>query len=186
MQVSVIRHTKVNVPSSVCCGQTDVELADAFHQEVVQIHTKIENDFEIIFSSPLSRCKRLAETFSNEIIFDDRLKEFNFGDWEMKSWNEIPSEEIEPWYADFVETKTPNGESMQEMSERLFHFMDELRNVQHEKVLIVTHGGIIRLMWCYVLQIPIKNAFKIPVNYGEIFQFNLGKMNEEDFILRKE
>lgn len=59
--------------------------------------------------------------------------------------------------------------------------MDELRNAQYEKVLIVAHGGIIRLMWCYLLQIPIKNAFKIPVNYGEIFQFNLGKTNEEDF-----
>ena len=186
MQVYVIRHTKVNISSSVCYGQTDVELASSFQIEKDQIHALIDEEFDVIFSSPLSRCQILAKSFSEEIILDNRLKEFNFGDWEMKSWNEIPSEEIEPWYADFVETKTPNGESMQEMSARLFDFMNELRNTQHEKVLIVAHGGIIRLIWCYLLQIPIKNAFKIPVNYGEIFQFNLGNNQEEDFILRKE
>lgn len=186
MQVYVIRHTKVNVPSSVCYGQTDVELADTFLEEVEQIHAKIENDFDVIYSSPLSRCQKLANTFSDEIIFDERLKEFNFGDWEMKSWNEIPLEDINPWYKDFVHSKTPNGESMQKMYTRLSEFMNELRNEKHEKVLIVSHGGIIRLMWCYLLQTPIKNAFKIPVHYGEIFQFNLGKIKDEDFILRKQ
>ena len=54
-----------------------------------------------------------------------------------------------------------------------------------KKVLIVAHGGIIRLLWCYLLQIPIKNAFKIPVDYGEVFQFNLGNNQEDDFILKK-
>lgn len=185
MQISVIRHTKVNVPSSVCYGQTDVELADTFLEEVKQIHAKIENGFDIIFSSPLSRCQKLANTFSDELILDERLKEFNFGTWEMKSWNEIPSEEINPWYNDFVNVKTPNGESMHEMFLRLSDFMNDLRNSKQKKILIVAHGGIIRLMWCYLLQIPIKNAFKIPIDYGEIFQFNLGETKEDDFVMRK-
>ena len=185
MQVYVIRHTKVNISSSVCYGQTDVELASSFQTEKEQIHALIDEEFDIIFSSPLSRCKILAESFSEEIILDDRLKEFNFGDWEMQSWKDIPSDEINPWYADFVTTKTPNGESMEEMFFRLTQFMDELRNQSHKKVLIVAHGGIIRLLWCYLVQIPIKNAFKIPVDYGEVFQFNLGNNQEEDFILRK-
>ncbi len=185
MQVSVIRHTKVNVPSSVCYGQTDVGLANTFLEEVKEIHSKIEHDFDLIYSSPLNRCQELAKIFSSDFILDERLKEYNFGDWEMKSWDEIPSKEINPWYEDFVNVKTPNGESMQDMYDRLSEFMNDLRNQTVENILIVAHGGIIRLMWCYLMQIPIKNAFKIPVNYGEIFQFNLGQTNEEDFILRK-
>jgi alpha-ribazole phosphatase len=185
MQVYVIRHTKVNLPSSVCYGQTDVDLASTFEAEVEDIKSKIKTDFDVVFSSPLSRCKRLAQHFSDEFILDDRLKEYSFGDWEMKSWNEIPTQEIDPWYKDFVTTKTANGESMEEMFFRLSNFMDELRNQSYDKVLIVAHGGIIRLMWCYLLQIPLKNTFKIPVNYGEVFQFNLGNNNEDDFILEK-
>ncbi len=185
MQVDVIRHTKVNVPSSVCYGQTDVELAETFQAEAKDLKRQLSTDFDVVFSSSLSRCQQLAETFSNEIILDERLKEFNFGDWEMKNWNEIPAEEINPWYEDFVQTKTPNGESMQEMFDRLSHFMNELRNSNYQHVLIAAHGGIIRLMWCYLMQIPIENAFKIPVNFGEVFQFNLGKNQAEDYILRK-
>lgn len=185
MQIFVIRHTKVKIPSSVCYGQTDVDLTDTFLDEVKEIHAKIDHDFDTIFSSPLNRCQQLAYTFSAEIILDNRLKEFNFGDWEMKPWNEIPSEEINPWYDDFVTIPTPNGESMHEMFLRISDFMNDLRNTKLQKILIVAHGGVIRLIWCYLLQIPIKNAFKIPVNYGEIFQFNLGETNEEDFIMRK-
>lgn len=45
----------------------------------------------IIYSSPFSRCKRTAEiakdilNIKSEIIFDDRLRERWFGDWEKTS-----------------------------------------------------------------------------------------------------
>ncbi|GEM53749.1 phosphoglycerate mutase [Empedobacter brevis NBRC 14943 = ATCC 43319] len=185
MQVFVIRHTKVNISSSVCYGQTDVDLAETFWEEAKELHKKVNHEFDAVYSSPLNRCQELAKTFTKEIIFDERLKEFNFGDWEMKFWNKIPSEQIRPWYADFVQTQTPNGESMEEMFLRVSDFMNELRTKEHDRILIVTHGGVIRLIWCYLLQIPLQNTFKIPVNYGEIFQFKLGENKVEDFILRK-
>ena len=185
MQVSVIRHTKVNLPSSVCYGQTDVDLAGSFEDEVKIIQDKIDDNFDAVFSSPLNRCLQLSQTFSTEIMIDERLKEFNFGDWEMQNWIDINPEEINPWYNDFVNTKTPNGESMNEMFFRLNSFMNDLRQQDFENVLIVTHGGIIRLIWCYLLQIPLKNTFKIPVDYHEVLKFNLGKTENEDFILQK-
>ncbi len=185
MQVFVIRHTKVNISSSVCYGQTDVDLAETFWEEAKELHKKVNHEFDAVYSSPLSRCQELAKTFTKEIIFDERLKEFNFGDWEMKFWNKIPSVQIRPWYADFIQTQTPNGESMEEMFWRVSDFMNELRTKEHDRILIVTHGGVIRLIWCYLLQIPLRNTFKIPVNYGEIFQFKLGENKVEDFILRK-
>ena len=185
MQVFVIRHTKVNISSSVCYGQTDVDLAETFLEEAKELHKKVNHEFDAVYSSPLSRCQELAKTFTKEIIFDERLKEFNFGDWEMKFWNKIPSEQIEPWYTEFVKTQTPNGESMEEMFLRVSDFMNELRIKEHDRILIVTHGGVIRLIWCYLLQIPLQNTFKIPISYGEIFQFKLGENKVEDFILRK-
>src|SRR5690606_37382738 len=96
MEIYVVRHTKVAVNKGICYGQTDVALADSFQEELAVLKNHLPNDFDQLFSSPLSRCKTLAEPFSSEIIFDDRLKEMHFGDWEMKTWNDIPTDEIQP------------------------------------------------------------------------------------------
>ena len=62
--------------------------------------------------------------------------------------------------ADFVNVKTPNGENLLELAERVKLFLDELRNQQHNKVLLITHSGVIRCIWSYLLEIPLQNIFK--------------------------
>jgi len=185
MEIYIIRHTKVAVEKGICYGQTDVALADSFQEELAVLKNQLPNDFDQVFSSPLSRCKILAEPFSSEIIYDDRLKEMYFGDWELQSWNDIPTGEIQPWYDDFVSVSTPNGENFEGLYHRYTSFLEELRTKDYKKVLIVTHGGIIRSTWTYLLDIPLRNAFKIPIDFGEVFHFHLGEKKEEDYIIQK-
>ena len=68
---------------------------------------------------------------------------------------------------------------------RCTSFLDELRTKEYNKVLIVTHGGIIRSTWSYLLEIPLKNTFKIPLNFGEILHFHLAEKSDEDYIIKK-
>lgn len=185
MEVFIVRHTSVAIEKGICYGQSDVALADTFRQEIEQLKKQLPTDFDKVYSSPLQRCKTLAEQFSSSIIFDDRLKEMHFGNWEFKAWNDIPKEEIQPWYDDFVSTETPNGDSFENLYFRCSSFLDELRKQNYDKILIVTHGGIIRSTWSYLLEIPLHNAFKIPVGFGEILHFNLGKNEKEDFLVKK-
>ena len=185
MEVFVSRHTRVSVPSGICYGQTDVALRDTFQEEINQFKNRIPTDLDVVFSSPLQRCVQVAETFSEEIITDNRLLEMDFGLWEMKAWNDIPQEEIQPWYDDFVFTKTPNGENFEMLFLRLKSFLDELRTKEYQKVLIVTHAGIIRAIWSYLLEIPLQNVFKVPVGFEEVLHFHLGKTSDNDFIIEK-
>jgi alpha-ribazole phosphatase len=62
--------------------------------------------------------------------------------------------------------------------------MDRLRMEEHKKVLLITHAGVIRCLWAYLLEIPLQNIFKIPVAYNEIFIFNLTKNSNTDSIKR--
>ena len=185
MEVFVSRHTRVSVPSGICYGQTDVALRETFLEEIDQFKHRIPTDLDVVFSSPLQRCKQVAKSFSEEFITDNRLLEMDFGSWEMKAWNDIPQIEIQPWYDDFVFTKTPNGENFEILFLRLKSFLDELRTKDYQKVLIVTHAGIIRAIWTYFLETPLQNAFKIPVAFEEILHFNLGKTSNEDYIIEK-
>ena len=117
MEIYLIRHSRVSVSPNVCYGISDVELHE--NSEI-----DIENIFDQLpivanskfYSSPLTRCKKLAESLTqSEIIFDDRLKELNFGDWELKIWEDIPENEFNLWKTDYVQNSPTNGESYQEI-----------------------------------------------------------------------
>lgn len=130
----------------------------------------------VIYSSPLERCKQLASHFRmynesiNKIYFDDRLMELNFGDWELKEWSKLNQEQLNAWMTDYVNYKIPNGESFVELYKRVNDFIrDELVNKEPQTpAIIVTHAGVIRSFLCKVLEHPLKNAFKISVDYGSI------------------
>jgi len=175
MEIYVSRHTKVDVLDNICYGQSDVPLLNSFETEVLALQKKIPLTFDRVISSPLSRCRLLAEQFSEAPLLEKDLLEMNFGDWELQSWNSIDPTALQIWMNDFVNNKTPNGENMLELYQRVTQFMDHLRTERYQRVLLVAHAGVIRCLWAYLLGIPLQNAFKIAVKYGQPICFTLGE-----------
>ena len=83
MKITLIRHTRVAVETGICYGWSDVGVAPSFETEASRVKENISNErFDIVYSSPLSRCRKLAAFCGfHEPILDDRLKELNFGEW---------------------------------------------------------------------------------------------------------
>jgi alpha-ribazole phosphatase len=102
---------------------------------------------------------------------DKRLMEMNFGDWEMKNWNNIPQEQLNPWMEDFVNIKVSNGESFVELHERTGDFLSEKKsNKIIHPIIIVAHAGIIRSFLCHHSSLPLKDAFQNKVDFGEVIR----------------
>jgi alpha-ribazole phosphatase len=175
-EITLIRHTSVHVPAGMIYGQTDVKLNAGFDEEAIQILTQLKGKYDAVYSSPLSRCKILAEKISSELILDDRLKELNFGDWEEKYWNEIDhTSEAKQWFDDYINVKCPNGESYNDMLIRIKSFLDDLKMKNHSKVCIVTHGGPIRAFLVAIEGIKPEIVFDRKIEYGEVIHLNLSK-----------
>lgn len=186
MEIYVVRHTKVTVGRETCYGQTDVAVAESFLEEAAAIKKLLPNNFDAVYCSPLTRCKLLATELAHEsVIFDARLKEMHFGDWENKKWNDIDQQNLNEWMQDYVTINAPGGENLGELYKRIEQFLERLISLQHEKILIVCHAGVIRCMWTYILKMPLKNMFKIPIGFGEIFVFNLDADEDFNVITRK-
>ena len=115
MKIYLLRHTSLNVAKDTFYGQTDLDVSVNFDDEVKDIKKKILikkidfNNLEI-FSSPLKRCVKLSKALFNDFKKDIRLKELNFGDWEMKTFNEIPKRQILNWEKNLMKIQIPNGE----------------------------------------------------------------------------
>lgn len=175
MNIYLIRHTKVAVAKGICYGQTDVKLADSFIKESEIINTQLKDIiFDKIYSSPLTRCKRLAKKlFKSEIIYDDRLMEMNFGEWELQEWDKIQHPDIDRWMTDFVNTPCPNGESFLEMHKRVESFIGDLIIEECKNIAIVSHGGPIRNFITHIKNEDLIDAFKNEINYGEIIKLEI-------------
>jgi alpha-ribazole phosphatase len=183
MEIHVIRHTAVATGNDICYGQSHVPLADTFAQDVEVLEKKISGHFDAVYCSPAQRCTELANALRLEgINLENALMELNFGDWEQKKWNEIEPSELNRWMADFVHIRTPNGENLLELFERVKTFMDRIRLLKHKRVLLITHAGVIRCLWAYMLDIPLRNIFKIPVGYHEVFVCSLTNSGSTDGI----
>lgn len=184
MEVYVIRHTAVAVEKGICYGQFDVPLAASATQDINELIAKLPDDFDQVYSSPSSRCTLLADQLLTNSAVErwPDLMEMNFGDWENSKWNDMDQILLGNWMNDFVSTKTPSGESLELLYERVNAFIAMLRTKDLNKVAIVTHAGVIRCIWAIILDIPLHNIFKISVDYGSGIKINLNKDSALDQI----
>jgi len=172
MEIYLIRHTTPDIEKGICYGQSDLDLKPNYAEEFETVLKKIQTKKNfIVISSPLKRCSLLAKYIADGVIFDDRLKELNFGNWELMPWNAIPEKDINPWMTDFVNVAIPNGESYVELASRVHAFFEEIIHLKsNQDLIIVSHAGPIRAILAKLLKLPLKDSFSIKINYGAIFE----------------
>jgi alpha-ribazole phosphatase len=150
MKFFFLRHTSLDVSQDVFYGQTDLDVSSSFETELKKIKLKLQDENILldklkVFSSPLKRCVKLANSLTNQIILDERIMELNLGDWEMKPKQSIDSKLIKEWEDNMMTFKIPNGETNQDFLHRLKKFLDQIL-IMNEDVFIVAHAGSINGM----------------------------------------
>lgn len=169
MNLYLIRHTCVDVPQGVCYGQSDVPLKATFMEEAEKVIAQIKHlKFDKVFTSPLSRCRRLADYcgFENALV-DNRLQEINFGSWELQRWDEITDPNLHYWYQDWQHVAATQGESFNDLYKRFTDFIYDLPNVI-DNIAIFTHGGIINCARIYTGVTTIDKMFDNTPDYGSV------------------
>ncbi len=175
MEVYLIRHTTPNIAKGLIYGHLDVPLANTFETEKADILGRLPSNIDQIFSSPSTRCLELARALSTEVSTVHAIKELNFGLWEGLNWNEIDRKESEYWMEDFVNRCPPQGETLLEMQKRVLKFWQGLRDLPLQRVAIVTHAGVIRIILSHESNSPLNSIFDIQVNYGQLFTLTLNQ-----------
>lgn len=170
MELTCIRHTSVDVPPGYCYGQTDVGLKTTFPEEAARVCEQLsEEKFDRVYTSPLSRCTRLADRCGYAgALREPRLQEMNFGRWEMTPFASLTGDEAGRWFDDWLHTATPEGESFQDLYARVSAFLDELRGSEVKKAAAFTHGGVITCARIYAGHYPAREAFNHIPDYGEV------------------
>ena len=118
----LIRHGE-NI-NDLTLDNNNLPLSDNGRNQVLNVKKKLTNSFNVIISSPALRCKETANIINSDIsyIIDDRILEKGYGN-----------------------KRHDGNESVFETTIRFTEFLNDLKKYRNQKVLVITHGGLIRL-----------------------------------------
>lgn len=126
-------------------GSTDSPLTEEGKKQMLFFKKYIiEEDIEVVYSSPLGRAVESAEILCDSFVVDSRLAEMDFGIFEGMTYDEIMKrypDEGDKFYSDIENFKIPSGESFIDVKMRVQDFLDSMKE---ESALLLTHGGWIR------------------------------------------
>ncbi len=147
--------------------------------------------WERIISSPLERCR----AFSNKLAIEANIpwheeptfKEMDFGDWDGQPIDHIwrtCKEEANRFAADPAMTSPPNGESLGELQKRVLTGWHEMiEQYQGKHVLSIQHGGTIRVILAYILDMPLNSVGRLHLPYAGLCRIRVYPDNKKSPIL---
>lgn len=128
-----------------------------------------------IYSSDLSRCLETARVIggccSLEPIVRTDLREICLGEWEGQTFENIKTRHPEAFRhrGDHIaEHRPPGGESFRDVHTRVWPIFHEMTRRKGGDILIVSHAGVIRVIMCAVLGMPLENLFSIAQDCGAL------------------
>lgn len=149
------------------------ELTEKGINEAKEIKDYIKNiNFDAVYSSPFIRTVQTTEIITDKkYIKDDRLIDVNTGDLEGKSIEEI-SKKDKLWYSTFQgDNNKYHVELFNDVKKRLNDFINDIKNKNYEKVLIVTHLEPVRAMYSLATETNGMPLTKIEINNCSISIF---------------
>lgn len=154
MKIYVIRHgiTELN-KKKIVNGQIDEPLAPEGIEQAKTALNLIPDSIKCIYVSPLQRASQTAEIINSRLkcplIYCPEVSEINMGSLAGKSWDKMPSgQELKKKHRSVKFNYIPyGGESAAQVKKRLLTFLRQINNqYNNNQILIVTHGGIIRVL----------------------------------------
>lgn len=151
INLCLVRHGKTEGNEKrLYCGHTDLSLSDNGVEELNKLKG-LYNKCDFYYTTGLKRTNETLNILfdSDNFLVEDGFKEYNFGDFEMKGYEELKDKKE---YIDWLEDTSgsyivPNGESKNIYRERIKDtfkkFIKNLAKENKENVALVCHGGTI-------------------------------------------
>ena len=172
--LDVLRHGECQ-GGDIFRGATDVALSDSGWVQMRQaVESRQDAQWQRIVSSPLRRCREFAEQQAEKLgvplSIDEDWRELSFGAWEGRPREDVlrgEREAVERFYLDPVNQPPPGGEAADTLHARVrAAFQRSLAGASGQRVLVVTHGGVIRALLAEVLGMPLNRMYTLDVPYA--------------------
>ena len=177
MKIILVRHCEVDERYKGCYnGYNDIGLSKNGKLQARELAKKLDIlEFDAVFCSDLRRAKETLKysLHVKNAVYDERLREKSWGRHEGMNFEEISAEE-NIRYTDFLQwIEALDGEPYKDFIKRVEQFFLEfLASLKKERVLVITHAGIIRILISIVKNISLEESFYVEVADGTLVLFD--------------
>ncbi len=160
-------------------GSTDIALSAEGKRQILQVKDSIiKLQPGLIYTSPLTRCTTSCSLLGigEQAVVKEDIREVDFGEWEGLTFAEITlsdGELVQKWRDDEGRFAFPGGESIASFRKRVLEFSHHLHKVDADSILVVSHGGVIRHLLCFLLKIQIDKHIVFKLDYGKTATLDL-------------
>lgn len=136
-----------------------------------------------VVSSPLQRCAAFADELAGRhslpLQLEDGLRELDFGAWEGRSAAELwetDADALGRFWNDPYAFTPPDGEPLSAFEARVLGAVERLQR-QHagRHLLLVTHGGVMRLLLARARGLPRSDLLQVEVGHGALHRLRVGE-----------
>jgi alpha-ribazole phosphatase len=133
-------------------------------------------DWDVIVSSPLLRCaafaRELATWLKRPLEIEAGFREVSFGVWEGQSVAEVHAAEpvtLARFWSDPVAYPIVGGEPLADFDRRIERAWGALLDRHRGRhVLLVAHGGTIRMILRQILDVPLRRLWRLEVPFAAL------------------
>lgn len=176
--IDIIRHGEP-VGGKVFRGHTDHCLTEQGIEQFQQRIKRLGYRWQHVLSSPLSRCKQSALWLAQEqgvaLQIEPNIAEIHFGEWENQAVATVMArEDISQLWQDPMNFCAPQGESTAALQLRTLEaWHGVLEKQQGKRVLMVTHGGVMRMLAQHLLELSPSAINKLSLPYAAVMSFKV-------------
>jgi alpha-ribazole phosphatase len=145
-------------------------------------------EWDAIVSSPLVRCAafagELAERLDRPLEIVGEFSEISFGVWEGRAVAEVHETDslaLARFWRDPVAYPIPGGEPVADFDRRVGQAWGSLLERHHGRhVLLVVHGGTIRMVLRRLLDMPVRRIWRFEVPFASVSRIRLHRDPEAE------
>ena len=167
LRLYLVRHgeTDWNIESRIQ-GKTDIELNEKGRQQAEELADVLGKAYGIkrIYTSGQKRAAETAKIVGRHLGIEPQvregLEEINFGKWEGYTWRQVREmfpKEYFIWHGNRRYEVPPEGESYQQLLDRLLPTLDDIMSKDREDVLSITHSAVIMTLMSYLYDTPFED-----------------------------
>lgn len=157
------------------CGFTDIDLNEKGRQQARRLLKRLSKEkIHKVYSSDMKRTLQFAEIVFKDLPAEEMLdlREMNFGIFEGLTYKDIMEKYpkvYREWLGNPLDIIVPRGESLKTLARRVRKALKRILSQNSDKkVAVFTHGGPIRVILCDILELDLKEVWKIEQGLASI------------------
>jgi alpha-ribazole phosphatase len=180
MRIYLVRHPPPIGVDGLCYGRLEVPVDErAVGATAESLFAQIADpslESACIYSSPSLRCMGLARRLASprEPTVTDDLIEMSFGEWQGTRWDCIGREKIDEWAKDAWGYRPGGGESARMVAARWERWVNDVRKVNSDAIIAVTHAGVIRVALAREGERSGPSGLEAPIPFGSVHRLDVG------------